>query len=128
MSRRKRLSRDDVNAPESWCCIDCGFNTAPGCATKDQLVEGFNAGATSINQTVCADSEIYMVHDHMWKKAGMKGFDGCLCIGCLEKRIDRRLIPDDFSAHIFNRLPVCTRRLAERQGRYDPLGDFDEAA
>jgi hypothetical protein len=39
--------------------------------------------------------EYYMIHDHVWplprRGAGM------LCIGCLERRIGRRLTPGDFT-------------------------------
>lgn len=41
--------------------------------------------------------------------------DGCLCIGCLELRLGRRLVPKDFPEHPFNRMPG-TRRLMERRG------------
>jgi hypothetical protein len=55
-----------------------------------------------------------------------KSYGGCLCIGCLEKRIGRRLIADDFADHPFNSLPG-TPRLMERRGTpYDVLGDFPE--
>ena len=40
--------------------------------------------------------EYYMVHDEVWKQTGLGGDDGQLCIGCLEKRIGRRLGPADF--------------------------------
>jgi hypothetical protein len=40
-------------------------------------------------------SEYYMVRDSIWKRAGdVKGY---LCIGCLEKRLGRRLTPRDFA-------------------------------
>lgn len=45
-------------------------------------------------------SEFYMVTDEVWAAAGMGKVDGCLCIGCLEARIGRRLVPDDFPADI----------------------------
>jgi hypothetical protein len=58
----------------------------------------------------------------------MKPWGGCLCVGCLEKRIGRELIPDDFDAdHVFNYAYPGTPRLLERQGRYDPLGDWEAA-
>jgi hypothetical protein len=39
--------------------------------------------------------EHYMVHPKVWKKAGMdRGF---LCIGCLERRLGRRLTAKDFT-------------------------------
>jgi hypothetical protein len=56
----------------------------------------------------------------------MEPWDGCLCVGCLEKRIGRRLTPDDFDDHVFNDLPG-TPRLMERRGTpYYVLGDFPE--
>ena len=54
----------------------------------------------------------------------MEDFGGCLCIGCLEKRIGRKLKPKDFlRGHPFNRpqLPG-TKRLLERRGRPRLLG------
>jgi hypothetical protein len=36
-----------------------------------------------------------MVHSEVWTLAGMK--KGFLCIGCLEKRIGRELVPADFT-------------------------------
>jgi hypothetical protein len=44
------------------------------------------------------NSEIYTVRETVWKKAGVEFSGGCLCIGCLEKRIGRRLRPKDFQA------------------------------
>jgi hypothetical protein len=41
--------------------------------------------------------EYYMVHDAVWTgEAGMASEGGMLCIGCLETRIGRRLVPADF--------------------------------
>jgi hypothetical protein len=37
-----------------------------------------------------------MVHDEVWARTGLGGDDGQLCIGCLEKRIGRRVGPGDF--------------------------------
>jgi hypothetical protein len=47
----------------------------------------------------------------------MEGYGGCLCVGCLERRIGRVLRPEDFPPHPFLHLPG-TRRLLERQGRH----------
>ena len=50
----------------------------------------------------------------------MGPMDGCLCIGCLEKRLGRVLRPKDFKrGHPFNTLPG-TPRLIKRQGRILP--------
>ena len=42
--------------------------------------------------------EYYMVHDDVWAASGM-GFndDQMLCVGCLERRLGRRLRPFDFT-------------------------------
>jgi hypothetical protein len=93
---------DDLRGktPESWLCIDCGVNTAPGCSTREQFEQAFAAGAIrndqgSAGQTIDKRSEIYMVKATIWKAARMGDFDGCLCIGCLEQRIGRRLVPKE---------------------------------
>src|SRR5215813_7066154 len=88
---------------ESWNCIDCGFNTAPGLSTRSQLEIAFGAGASEVAQTIDDKSEVYTVRTHVWKNAGMEPWGGCLCIGCLEKRLGRRLRPADFVlGHVFN--------------------------
>ena len=46
--------------------------------------------------------EYYMVHDNVWKAAGMEPEGGCLCIGCLEERLGRMLTPDDFTDCLLN--------------------------
>ena len=61
------------------------------------------------------DSEVYTLRDEVWKKTGMELMGGCLCIGCVEKRIGRRLKPRDFADHVFNSMPG-TPRLCDRRG------------
>ena len=59
-------------------CVDCGISTVP------QGTRG----------------EWYMVHDDVWSAAGMNpvaDLTQFLCIGCLERRIGRRLTPRDFT-------------------------------
>ena len=48
--------------------------------------------------------------------AGMEPYGGCLCIGCLEKRIGRVLAPRDFPDHPFRLLPGTKRLLERRAG------------
>ena len=84
--------------PESWACIDCGVNTAPGHLNREQMEEALaldwnNQGVT---QTYGELTEIYMVAEPIWEAAGMEPMGGCLCIGCLEKRIGRKLTSGDF--------------------------------
>jgi hypothetical protein len=47
-----------------------------------------------------AGIEYYMVHDTVWKKAGMDR--GCLCLTCLETRLGRPLVKADFPPYPIN--------------------------
>jgi hypothetical protein len=63
------------------------------------------------------DAEVYTVRDRVWAEAGMRANGGCLRVGCLEKRLGRKLRPQDFEpGNALNRpeLP-CTPRLRERR-------------
>jgi hypothetical protein len=105
--------------PETWLCVDCGMNTAPGCSTRAELELAFAIGKPSV-QRFGSDTEVYTVQAKVWKRAGMKPYGGCLCVGCLEKRIGRRLKPSDFDDHVFNAMPG-TDRLLSRRGWRPPL-------
>jgi hypothetical protein len=111
--------------PESWCCIDCGFNTAPGLSTRAEMEKAFETQKGGVKQTFNSESEIYTVHNHVWRTAGMEPWSGCLCIGCLEKRIGHQLRPEDFSDHVFNDpvMPATRRLLQRRTG--DPFCGFE---
>jgi hypothetical protein len=113
--------------PESWACIDCGVKTAPGLKNRLQAEQAFAADWNNegIEQTVDDWSEVYMVKPAVWRAAGMgddkESWDktgtmsGCLCIGCLEKRIGRTLVPKDFMRdHAFQELPGTKRLLSRR--------------
>ena len=109
----------DANVVESWLCVDCGFNTAPGFFGRVELERAFEANPEGVKQTTDNNSEVYFVRNVIWMKAGMKPWGGCLCVGCLEQRLGRRLKPKDFDHdHIFNspRIPG-TGRLLDRRGR-----------
>jgi hypothetical protein len=106
---------------DSWCCVDCGMNTAPGTPPRRLMAFLFQqAGMDSeVKSCITWDSEVYTVRDSVWKKAGIAPMGGCLCIGCLERRIGRRLEPKDFPADdAFNHpdLPA-TERLLNRRSR-----------
>ncbi len=114
--------------PESWCCIDCGINTAPGLLNRVEMERAFALDpkakveglewSWSLEQTTDHHCEVYSVRSAIWKAAGMEPSGGCLCIGCLEKRLGRRLTPKDFAkgdAFNFPRSPG-TPRLKERRG------------
>jgi len=72
-----------------------------------------------ITMSIDERSEVYCVRDAVWKEAGMEPLGGCLCIGCLEKRLSRKLKRKDFKrGHPLNE-PVVpgTPRLIERRGQ-----------
>ena len=103
------------------CCIDCGMNTAPGTPPRRLMAFLFQQAGMDAEVKSCItwDSEVYTVRDSVWKKAGIAPMGGCLCIGCLERRIGRRLEPKDFPADdAFNHpdLPG-TERLLNRRSR-----------
>lgn len=114
--------------PESWLCVDCGVNTAPGLFNREQMEAAFRTAnameklsgeQASVAQKITDWSEVYTVRTAVWKAAGMEPMGGCLCIGCLEQRLGRRLRPKDFlRGHSFNSSDFPgTPRLLER--RYD---------
>ena len=125
--------------PESHNCIDCGYNTQPGCSNRaecEQMIREQKARGIknwSLPMSLTANDETYIVHRHVWKRAGMepgtrnfsgkpgmKGdYSGCLCIGCLEMRLGRKLQPFDFLPdHPFNNpnTPGTRRRLERLTG------------
>jgi hypothetical protein len=116
MTIRKPFERVDLRGcvPESWACIDCGVNTAPGCFDRARLEPAYAVDweGKGVTQTVDHLSEVYMVRPAVWTVAGMT--DGCLCIGCLEKRLGRTLTPKDFPKHALNSMPGTARLRARR--------------
>src|SRR5262249_24850969 len=103
---------------------DCGVNTAPGLLNRvefEKAVEEAKAAGKwdndhGIEQKVDYNSEVYHVRDAVWKAAGMEPFGGCLSVGCLEKRLGRKLKPKDFVRHhVFISFPA-TPRLIKRRG------------
>ena len=138
MPIRPRLTTIKGLVPESWACIDCGINTSPGNFTREHFDEVFNSAVIRITEdhveiTFGELSEVYTVRDAIWTAAGMAYHDGCLCIGCLEARLGRRLSPRSYQLiwqenkdrfgnvaktkhDPLNKLPG-TARLLSRQGR-----------
>lgn len=118
------LEEDFANGlPESWLCVDCRVNTGPGMlTTTDIKILMAAAGGKWPKQnpimTINDQSEIYNVRKPVWRKAGMEPFGGCICIGCLEKRLGRELKPKDFQRdHPFNlpNIPGTPRLLKRRK-------------
>jgi hypothetical protein len=102
---------------ESHRCVDCGFNTAPGCLDRKEA-EIAIALYGRFNNHFTWEQEMYLVKDEVWQQTGLACYGGCLCIGCLEKRIGRRLKPNDFVPdHPFNQPSFpASRRLRKRRG------------
>jgi hypothetical protein len=118
MNKSDRINCRGV-VPESWACVDCGINTAPGCSNRIQMELQFAADWDNqgVKQTIDEVSEVYMVKPLVWKAARIDDMGGCLCIGCLEQRIGRALVPKDFLRnHAFHALPGTDRLLARRDG------------
>ena len=59
------------------------------------------------------NDEWYMIHNHLWLKGNPRGA-GKLCIGCLEKRLGRRLTPRDFADCSLTNFPRGSKRLISR--------------
>jgi hypothetical protein len=115
------MAKDEAsNDPEGWNCIDCGYNTGPGMPTKGDLERAFKVeGRDKINAYINADTEAYYVKPSVWRAAKIGEDGGCLCIGCLEKRVGRKLKFRDFPDHPFNKMPRSAR-LMERRRPYWP--------
>jgi len=115
--------------PENWQCIDCGRNTAPGIKNRAQTEQAFQIlklmgqEDEGVSMELNEQSEVYHLRDAVWKAAGVAPFGGCLCIGCLEKRLDRQLRPTDFdTSHAFNRAPGTPRLMERRAKPFKPTG------
>jgi hypothetical protein len=114
----------DDNVTESWACIVCGVNTAPGIPPGPLLRDTLKRDG-KCPTVIGNDSEVYMVRKAVWAKAGMEPWSGCLCIGCLERLLGRRLRPKDFdrsSAFESEAEIYCrgTPRLLDRRGVRGP--------
>ena len=117
--------------PKSSSRVDCGRDTAPGLPGRAELAE-LVATRPDVKMAIDDRAEIYAVRKAVWTAAGMKTYGGCLCIGCLERRLGRRLGPKDFPrGHPFNQTwfpasPRLKRRRARsawsRLGRWMAVG------
>jgi hypothetical protein len=110
--RRDKAVQDNII--ESWSCVDCGVNTAPRCKSGPKTRAELAAKGWCTN-AYDWKTEIYHVDDAVWKRAGMREWNGCLCVGCIERRIGRRLRPRD-DAETWADLP-STKRVAQRRGK-----------
>jgi hypothetical protein len=51
-------------------------------------------------------TEYYMIKDSLWRKVGMKPNGGCLCVGCIESRLGRKLKAKDFTSVMMNDIGI----------------------
>jgi len=89
--------------PESWLCVDCSINTAPGFPTRIEMERVYNGAALRLEKPTISvqfneHCEVYIVRNSVWKAAGMEPWGGCLCIPCLEQRLGRILKPERLSS------------------------------
>ena len=91
--------------PDNYICVDCGVDTWPGHPTRAEIEQSMRAAKAAGKKwkgtkfTFTPETEVFYVHPHVWEASGLGGFwNGCLCIGCFEKRLGRRLQPLDFMA------------------------------
>ena len=83
-----------MKSRKKWLCLDCGVDTGK-------------------------IGEHYMLKDEVWNKV-MTTSVGMLCIGCIEVRLGKLLIPADFTDSHVNRLKPgeCkSQRLMIRLGK-----------
>jgi hypothetical protein len=91
--------------PDNYICVDCKMDTWPGHPTRAEVEQSMRDAKAvgkkwkGFGSTWTQETEAYYVHPHVWKASGLGDFwNGVLCIGCLEKRLGRRLQPCDFMA------------------------------
>ena len=85
------------------------------CVTVVRL-EGGQVRLGIVQPHIDENTELYTVRDVIWARAGMEPWGGCLCIGCLEKRLGRKLKPKDFlRGHELNTMPGSPRLMKRRK-------------
>jgi hypothetical protein len=62
------------------------------------------------------DGEYYTVPDGLWAASGLATNGGMLCLACLERRVGRPLVPEDFAA-LWPSAAAWQRHLAARQAQ-----------
>jgi hypothetical protein len=98
------------------------FKEQCGCQTcRSKKMDKFKCLDCSINTREI--DEYYMIEEDVWHSI-VPGDEGMLCIGCLEKRLDRRLTPDDFLKCILNEKEYHEERsdrLLDRMGYLEAM-------
>jgi hypothetical protein len=76
--------------PKSWACDDCGTDLGERLPSRAELTD---AAAEFFGLYILR--KIKLVRAAVWAEAGGQP-DGWLCDDCLEKRLGRRLQPQDY--------------------------------
>lgn len=87
------VMKRNKNNRSKFLCLDCNVDTA-------------------------RQGELYMLIDETWKLTGL-GKIGMLCVGHVEERIGRRLIPSDFNDSYLNKprtSSISVRLLSRMRG------------
>jgi len=89
---------------------------------KVQRLQGVHCVDCDVNTVYIKES--YMVIDSVWKESGMTSQGGRLCVGCIERRLGRKLQCSDFfvigcniNAYIYPFM--ASKRLRERLHSYN---------
>jgi hypothetical protein len=59
------------------------YNTMPKTPTREETELLMERDGHAHITLIEGESEVYIVRDSVWKKAGMEPYGGCLCIGTL---------------------------------------------
>jgi hypothetical protein len=135
--------RDDCDMwgsfPTTTSASTAAWILGPGHQTRSEVEQSMRAAKAAGKEwrraklTFTMETEVYYVHPHVWKASGIDFWGGVLCIGCLEKRIGRRLQPLDFMAEHadgFNNpnMPGTRRRFERLTGAETWEGFEDDPA
>lgn len=107
----------DAGHPVSWNCADCSIDTAPGCPNAVDLIEAGVRHADDLVLVFNENTELFQLRQAVWLAAVKDDLRIVLCIGCVEKRLGRKLRPKDFDRKSPFRLVPGTARLNSRRGR-----------
>jgi hypothetical protein len=126
-TRQQRIEGDGRERTRELALCRLWANTAPGLKNRAETEQAFEIlklmgkKDEGVPMELNDQSEVYHLRDAVWKAAGMAPFGGCLCIGCLEKRLGRQLRPKDFdNSHDFNRAPGTPRLMERRTKKFKP--------
>jgi hypothetical protein len=84
----------------------------------DRRYESENTNCACCGKDTQKIGEYYDVKDAIWQEAGKHFAEKVLCVGCLEEKLGRPLVPEDFSnAPVNLNLARKSARLRQRMGK-----------